>query len=170
MSRDLGVSIMIIGHSHNIPEYLPKIFKDIITRLDSFDFDNISEPKIVEKPDALFYMFVEYETSAIKETAKPEDHNDYFDIQFIYSGCEGFGYQCDRSGLSIADSYDSNRDITFYHPTTNSYDMVKFTDKMFIIVEPGEVHIPGLIYNKQPTAVKKIVAKLHKDYLQQSMA
>lgn len=158
---------MIIGHSDNIPTFLPKLFQDTIAQLRSYNFDDITEDKINIKGDDLFYMFVQYETKS-KEIAEPENHRNYFDIQFIYSGREGFGYQLDDKGLTTSIAYNEERDIMFYQPE-NSYDVATFTDKMFIIVAPGEVHTPGLTLGNQPSPIKKIVAKIHKDYLQQTL-
>ncbi len=158
---------MIIGHSDNIPTFLPKLFQDTIAQLRSYNFDDITEEKMNIKDDALFYMFVQYETKA-KEIAEPENHRHYFDIQFIYSGLEGFGYQLDDKNLTTSIPYNDARDIIFYQPKL-SYDIATFSEKMFIIVAPGEVHTPGLTVGDGSSPIKKIVAKIHQDYLYETL-
>ncbi len=158
---------MIIGHSDNIPTFLPKLFKDSIEQLRSYNFDDITEEKIVIKEDDLFYIFTQYETRS-KAIVQPENHHRYFDIQFIYSGIEGFGYQLDDKGFEVSKPYDSERDVIFYHPES-AHDVTLFSDKMFIIAAPGEVHTPGLTYGDKPQPIKKIIAKIRQDYLLQTL-
>lgn len=87
-----------------------------------------------------------------------ESHEKYFDLQFVVSGEERFGY-APRDLCKPAMSYDADRDLVFYEePAESGCIILKAGD--FAIVPPEDAHAPRRQTAAGACAVKKIVVKV----------
>lgn len=86
-----------------------------------------------------------------------ETHDQYFDIQYLISGTEAFGY-AKRSDLIESIPYDSDKDITFYKAPKSDSTII-LTPGDFATVAPEDAHRPrGMV--STPELVKKVVVKI----------
>ena len=84
-----------------------------------------------------------------------ESHEKYFDLQFVVSGEERFGY-APRDLCKPAMAYDADRDLVFYEePAESGCIILKAGD--FAIVPPEDAHAPRRQTAAGACAVKKIV-------------
>ena len=87
-----------------------------------------------------------------------ESHEKYFDLQFVVSGEECFGY-APRERCKPAMPYDADRDLVFYEePKESGYIILKAGD--FAIVPPEDAHAPRRQTAAGSCAVKKLVIKV----------
>ena len=100
----------------------------------------------------------EYQTKIISD-AKFETHDKYIDIQLLLSGKERI-YLTSRDGLTEANPYNSEKDITFYIDNISKADYVTVDTSNFIVIYPHEAHAPQVSNDGIPHNVKKVVFKL----------
>jgi YhcH/YjgK/YiaL family protein len=101
----------------------------------------------------IYALVQEYQTKRADE-GKWEAHRKYIDVQFIVSGRERFGFA--QVNRMPAGAYDEAKDME--RPTGEG----AFTELRageFIILWPGEPHMPGMAL-VEPAAVKKVVVKI----------
>jgi len=84
-----------------------------------------------------------------------EAHRRFYDLQFLVSGEERFGW-APLAGLTEESPYDEEKDIAFYR---GKGDIFLFREEFFILLSPRDAHSPGLWTPKQ-SRVKKIVIKI----------
>ncbi|GAB7140962.1 hypothetical protein RsTz2092_09190 [Deferribacterales bacterium RsTz2092] len=87
-----------------------------------------------------------------------ETHDKFFDIQFMVSGQELFGF-ARREELTVNKPYDPAKDITFYNEPANSGYVLLKTDEI-IVVSPDEAHKPCCCLDNNPQLVKKLIIKV----------
>lgn len=88
----------------------------------------------------------------------PTKYEKYFDLQFVVSGEERFGY-VPRDLCKPAMAYDADRDLVFYEePAESGCIILKAGD--FAIVPPEDAHAPRRQTAAGACAVKKIVVKV----------
>ena len=100
------------------------------------------------------YALVQRYTSKIPEEGRWEAHQRYADLQIVVEGEERMGYG--QIGRFARGTYDPAKDIEFL---TGEGDFVRLTAGEFIVLWPGEVHMPGMAVGA-PAAVRKIVMKI----------
>ena len=103
------------------------------------------------------YVLIQSYTTKLRNTAKYESHEKYYDIQYVISGKEIISI-IPVEKLTIAQEYDTEKDITFYENSFDGIDHV-LTDGDFLIIAPCDGHMPGICANAQST-VKKAVFKV----------
>ena len=84
-----------------------------------------------------------------------EAHRKYYDLQFLVSGEERFGW-APLGELTEEIPYDDGNDIAFYR---GEGDIILFRKGFFILLGPEDAHSPGLRTPKQ-SRVRKIVIKI----------
>lgn len=104
------------------------------------------------------YANVQAYTTLPDEEAPFESHRNYFDLQYVVSGQEAFGY------LPVADctpstEYDAARDLIFYREPEEA-GCILLRAGEFAIVPPEDAHAPRRRTAAGPCAVKKIVVKI----------
>ena len=105
------------------------------------------------------YAFVQSYDSKLSENSSFEGHKNYIDIQYIIDGRELMGTM-DISKAVVKGEYNPDKDVVFYNESDDaSYCIAQKDD--FCIFYPHDIHRPGLAYNNVPSAVKKIVVKVH---------
>ena len=95
-------------------------------------------------------------TTEPAEKRKFEAHDEYFDIQYMVSGCENFGV-CHREGLKLTDSNPA-QDLYFFEEP-EAFGMILLREGDLIVVEPEEAHKPRCAAGV-PMQVKKVVIKV----------
>jgi YhcH/YjgK/YiaL family protein len=86
-----------------------------------------------------------------------EAHRRYLDLQYVVSGEERFG--CAPAGRMTEGPYDAERDME--RPAVDG-SFIDLRAGEFIILWPGEPHMPGMAIGK-PAAVRKVVVKIKVD-------
>jgi biofilm protein TabA len=104
--------------------------------------------------DRLFALVQEYTTRGAAD-CRWEAHRRYTDIQYVVVGVERMGYT-NITHASEQQSYDAERDVTFFDPGT---DFVTVHAGMFVIFAPEDVHAPGGAAG-EAQVVRKIVLKV----------
>jgi uncharacterized protein, YhcH/YjgK/YiaL family len=136
--------------------YLDEKFAKAFTFLRRTDLAELAEGKYPIDGDIVVANVQEYTTKEWKD-CKYETHENYFDIQYVISGEEKFGYER-RENLKVSEEYDEVKDLTFYHdPEESGYVILREGD--FIIVAPEDAHKPKPFVTA-PGTVKKVVIKI----------
>lgn len=98
----------------------------------------------------------EYDTMPWEECPF-EAHDEYFDIQYVVSGKEIFGY-VKRDGLKESAPFDKEKDLVFFEePKASGRILLEAGD--FAVVPPEDAHKPRCIAGES-CKVKKIVLKV----------
>lgn len=119
------------------------------------DFSKIAKGKYEIDGDDIFAIVNEYETK-IPEEYLLESHIKYIDVQFIAQGIEQIGITTFTNQKPVK-SYNSEDDYMLFK---EPYNLVTLNESMFAIFYPDDIHIPGLVANKTPSKVKKVVVKV----------
>lgn len=147
---------MIIDKLENLKFYTFKhegIYK-AFEFLQNTDLIKLGEGKHDIENDDLFALVNTSNTTEIAGRY-PEAHKRYIDVQYVLSGEELFGY-APYDNQEIQKEYFEARDIFFCFAETT---FVKLEQGMFVIVYPGDLHLPG-IKVKDCSPVKKVVVKV----------
>lgn len=141
-----------------------EIYYGIDSRFEkAFDFikkavsEKKPEGKYEIEGESLFAVVQEYTTKDTSE-AKLEAHRKYIDIQFIDTGIEDVEMQ-DISHAETCEEYNCEKDVEFFKDS----DKIKkcpIGSGEYGIFFPQDVHKPGLVYNGEKTAVRKILVKI----------
>ena len=148
---------MIIDNLDNISLY-GNIPKSVIEFLCNLDVNNLEYGKHVL--DVSTYINIETYSTKTIEDAKYESHDKYIDIQILLTGSEKIGV-VDRNILSVSESYDNNRDITFYSNEIDRDNTFLLNGSNFIMLFPHEAHAPQIAadFNTSENVIK-LVAKI----------
>ena len=106
--------------------------------------------------DKLFYMVQNYVSQPVGE-CRFESHRRYADIQAVFAGREAMGYT-QPGGLEVQTPYDEAKDIMFF-ATPADYTMLKLAAGEFVVLFPGEGHMPKC-QSGGPMKIRKIVFKV----------
>lgn len=104
----------------------------------------------------LYYMVQNYTTKP-KEERRFESHRVYADIQVVFSGRELIGLT-PVTGLEVQTPYEEEKDIMFFS-TPADYSELKLTGGDFVVLFPGEAHMPQSQW-EGPAQIAKIVFKV----------
>ncbi|MGE5361970.1 MAG: YhcH/YjgK/YiaL family protein [Bacteroidales bacterium] len=106
--------------------------------------------------DAIYAVVQRY-TSKVPGQGRWEAHQRYVDVQLVVAGTERIGYgQIARFARGI---YDPAKDVEFL---TGEGDFLQLAAGDFVVLWPGEVHMPGMATGA-PAAVTKVVVKIRAD-------
>ncbi len=103
-------------------------------------------------------MVSRYETKA-RETAYPEAHREYADIQLLLSGREYIEW-FPLEGLSVREPYDPSRDVGFFERPDDAGARVLLTPGVFAFFAPEDAHMPQLMTEAEASPVTKVVVKV----------
>jgi biofilm protein TabA len=119
---------------------------------------------------SLFYILQSYQTKP-RSQGKWESHRKYLDVQYIVEGVERFGWASlgradsadvpgraplGRPALTVTQPYDPAGDAALYE---GDGDFITATPGTFILLWPGDAHMPGIAV-KDPVPVLKVVVKV----------
>lgn len=106
--------------------------------------------------DKVFINHFTYTTTAKQSDSLFEDHAEYLDLHIVTLGCEQVLIQ-DNSKLTEAERREAEDAVMYVGEGGTSVELS--TDK-FLLVYPGEAHLPKLIH-EMPTVIDKVVFKIH---------
>jgi len=112
--------------------------------------------KTVVDGDNVYINHFTYTTAAKQADSLFEDHAEYIDVHIITKGSEVILVE-DTKKLKEFERRDAE-DAVMY-TGEGGIPFVVDTD-MFLLVYPGEAHLPKLI-NEKPTVIDKVVFKIH---------
>jgi biofilm protein TabA len=101
----------------------------------------------------LFVLVSDYTPKPMAE-CRWEAHRDYLDLQYVVSGIERMGV-APTSRLAPAE-YQADRDIEWL---SGSGDFLTFGPGQFMILWPGDAHMPG-VESGIPGPARKVVVKI----------
>ncbi len=122
--------------------------------LGSKDFRSMEPGRIEVDGSSLFYMVQMYTTKP-REKGEWESHPKYVDVQYVVDGVERIGW-APPSRLSVVTPYDGESDATLY---AGDGDFVLLPPGSFMILWPGDAHMPGTSVDR-PLPVRKVVVKV----------
>ncbi len=148
---------MIYDDIKNIKNYAEIDAKvaDFISRLTS---DN-PLGRVYLSDDGLTYANVDEYTTKKHSECRLEAHKKYIDIQLLLEGVEELDY-VGVDGLTVAEEYDSARDVMFFEPCEKVLNKVVLRPGKFILLYPHEAHQPQMAYKNEQSYVKKVVVKI----------
>ncbi|AXT72982.1 YhcH/YjgK/YiaL family protein [Vibrio sp. dhg] len=118
--------------------------------------------KYVITEDDVFFMVVDDSTQLL-ESRRSEIHRDYIDVQILLEGEEVFGYSTQQFEGVEEDLLD-DKDVAFSEKVINEQ-FVKVSSNEFVVFYPGQPHRPLVAVDAKPASVKKVIVKIHKDFL-----
>ena len=89
---------------------------------------------------------------------KFEAHRKYIDIQFVVKGSEDI-YLCDADSIKVKEDFQPGGDIAFY-ADCEEYNTAHLNAGDFVIIFPGEAHMPCVAPDENCAEVTKAVAKI----------
>ena len=98
----------------------------------------------------------EYDSNA-EADPKFENHHDYIDIQIVVSGKE-LELVGDTADAKLTVEY--KPDVEFYSAPESAVQSITLCDGKFAIFFPGDLHAPGLAFNRVSSPIRKIVVKV----------
>jgi YhcH/YjgK/YiaL family protein len=110
--------------------------------------------------EAMYAVVDSYETRTV-ESAHPEAHREYIDIQCVLAGHEQIAWWS-TPGLQVQTPYDPAKDIAFYDRPDNAGTMIDMVPGRFAVFFPGDAHMPCLQAGTGPAPVKKVVIKIRR--------
>lgn len=103
------------------------------------------------------YVNIEAYTTQERKERKFESHKKYIDVQYMIDG-EELITVVNESELIISESYNEERDITFYNNEPKGIDF-RIANGEFIILKPGDAHMPCICIGEKKR-VRKAVIKI----------
>ncbi|MBT3293786.1 MAG: YhcH/YjgK/YiaL family protein [Verrucomicrobia bacterium] len=127
---------------------------DFLAGLDA----DAAEGKVTLQGDDLFAMIESYDTRA-PESALPEAHRVYTDIQMLLAGREQIAWW-PAADLAVSKPYVPESDILFYERPAVAAATLELVPGRFAVFFPRDAHMPCLHAASTPTPVKKVVIKM----------
>lgn len=113
--------------------------------------------------DKAWFVILEYEKQKEVEMF-PEVHKNTSDFQVVLSGNETMAWAIDPGDLVLKTEYNPVRDIQFYQRDQVKLNYIAATPGNFYLFTPNTIHITN-IENEDIQSVKKLVVKIHNNYL-----
>lgn len=92
------------------------------------------------------------------DPAKYENHRFYIDIQLMIKGSESI-LTAPRDACTELVAYNQEKDVEFVTAAKEKAVQTHLSDGDFVVVYPGEAHVPGTTYDN-PCDVRKIIFKI----------
>lgn len=148
---------MIYDKICNIENYLglSKNIDNALLFIKNNDIKSIPKGKTVIDNENVFVNHFEYNTVEESEDTLFENHIDYIDLHVVISG-EEFMAVTSTERLNEVKKILSEDSVIY---SGNSDVKLPMTNELFLMVYPGEAHLPKLIY-KNSCEVDKLVFKI----------
>ena len=149
---------MIVDHLEN-KERHPcgpawQVAFDFLASLDS----NAEEKRYELQGNDIYALVVSYDTRP-PQTAQPEAHRTYIDIQLPLSGTEKIAWW-PTGDLTTAEPYDPESDCALYDQPDMASATLDLIPGRFAVFYPDDAHMPALQAGDTPARVKKVVVKI----------
>ena len=147
---------MIIDSVENLHKYAKEIplLLDVVAIIDNTDFHSLKEGSYTTDNSAIRYVIFEYKLTKDHDV-RYETHRIETDLQLVIRGKERFQIAW-SSPVKIVEDYVPD---VFFVTGSEAAD-IQLSENQFILLLPGEPHIPCLIADNDNTDVKKVVFKL----------
>jgi YhcH/YjgK/YiaL family protein len=122
----------------------------------SSDFGTVPDGRHPIDGDRVYALVQSYSTK-LPEQGTWEAHRRYMDLQFVIEGSEQIGYLPPER--TPEGEYDAARDFVTVPGLASDGDLLTLGAGDFMLIWPGEAHIPGLAIGPQAT-VRKVVVKI----------
>ncbi|MBP2628176.1 MAG: hypothetical protein H6Q68_2887 [Firmicutes bacterium] len=157
---------MIIGNLLNIKEEIglyPTGIQAGLKFLLETDISSLSLGEHEIQGREIYAKITEYETKP-KEQRRPESHQKYLDLQYIYSGEEMIASAPISEIGEIDEDCLNERDILFYK-SVGAENQVILTQGMFAVFFPWDVHRSNCNVGEQINKIRKVLVKIRVDVL-----
>ncbi|HXP97391.1 MAG TPA: YhcH/YjgK/YiaL family protein [Telmatospirillum sp.] len=151
---------MIFGHIQQAEtdfSWLPAPFQTVLSHLKATDFESKSVGAYELQGRDIYVQVMDVTTKAHADT-RPEVHQKYIDVQFIWRGREKIGVVIDNGSNDVAEDSLADRDVLFYRDVENE-SALELHPGNFAVFFPSDVHRP-LCQVDGPEAVRKVVVKI----------
>ncbi|MDD6222685.1 MAG: YhcH/YjgK/YiaL family protein [Lachnospiraceae bacterium] len=146
---------------------VPKALEDALKFLRQEDLAHHEPGKFqIELDGVPMVLQVIDQSTAPRETLRPEIHRKNIDVQFLAAGGpeEAGFYSDDGAGEVDEDLLATPRDILFYkNDFTKPEGRIALTVGTFAVYFPWDVHIPAIQAGSEPAKIRKIVVKVPMD-------
>ena len=150
---------MIIDKIQNFKRYLSlhPDFVKVEKAIEKFSDTSLETGKHVIDGDKVFAVVQSYDTKEA-QADKFENHRRYIDIQYITGGAEQIHVK-EMTNLCVNFPFDEANDYEFYK-TPDSFVTAELEKGEFAIFFPGESHRPGVMTDKGPAPLNKVIFKI----------
>ena len=146
---------------------VPKALEDALKFLRQEDLAHHEPGKFqIELDGVPMVLQVIDQSTAPRETLRPEIHRKNIDVQFLAAGGpeEAGFYSDDGAGEVDKDLLATPRDILVYkNDFTKPKGRIALTVGTFAVYFPWDVHIPAIQAGSEPAKIRKIVVKVPMD-------
>lgn len=151
--------IVIVGQLLDWRDHLEgEMWQEAFDFLQSLGPD--AEDREVElRGDKMFARVISYDTRST-DTAILESHREYIDVQTALSGPEGIDWY-PVNALEVKEPYNDEFDRALYHRYEPAPAHIDNHPGMFVVMYPGDAHMPQLIVGNEPEHITKAVVKVH---------
>ena len=111
--------------------------------------------------EGLIYANVQVYTPKKLEAGAVEYHRDFVDIQTLLYGVENL-YYAPLAALQEKTPFDPEKDCGFYHFDAAAGTACRLEPGNFVMLFPGEGHMPCIECSNDPAPVNKVVVKIHR--------
>lgn len=145
---------MIFDVLYNADLYygLDEKIKKALQFLQDTELENLEPGRIEIDGDDIFALVQKYTTKDFSD-GKWEAHRKYIDIQYMVSGSESFGV-VNIDYLESKAEYDEENDIEFFD---GDGDYLQLNDDEFVILFPGDAHMPGIAVEEKEEVFKVVI-------------
>lgn len=153
---------MYIGSIHD-PEEQSVIHQPVLVEainyLKNTDFSKMEPGSYPIGDKGVVAKLQRYESRTL-DKCRPETHEKFIDIQFIYEGEESMGWCPVSPDLEVTEAYDPDRDVAFYKSLVPESSII-LTKGYFAVLYPIDVHRPcASVDEAHPSKVTKVVIKV----------
>ncbi len=147
---------MIIDSVDNLHKYAKEfpLLSEVVNIINTTDLQSLKAGSYVTHNSAIRYVIFEYKLNKDHD-CRYETHRVETDLQLVIRGKERFQIAW-SSPVQIVEEYVPD---VFFVTGLEAAD-IQLSENQFILLLPGEPHIPCLIADKDKTDVKKVVFKL----------
>lgn len=141
----------------------PQAVLEALKFLRDSDFAKMKDGQYDVGTEGSFAKVQRYET-CLPGNCRPEAHQKYVDIQYVYEGEEYIGWCPFSPDLKEAEAYDAEKDVAFYSALVPDSNLLLLPG-CFVILYPEDVHCPKMAVDGVPGNVTKVVVKIPVDLL-----
>ncbi len=142
----------LLLHAHFYTSLGPRVTR-ALEYLITTDLESLAPGKHEIDGKKLFALVSDYTTKPESE-GRWEAHRYYLDLQYMVSGIERMGVA--PAAYLNETEYQADRDITWLE---GGGDFLTFAAGQFMILWPGDAHMPGIAVN-HPVKARKVVVKV----------
>ncbi|MDC7223913.1 MAG: YhcH/YjgK/YiaL family protein [Spirochaetales bacterium] len=150
-------------HSDFAADFYPQVIKDALEFLKKTDFSQYENGKYFPVEGSDQFFMVKHMTTKQVADAKPETHQTYLDIQFLFKGKERMGIVIDQGNHSVMEDKMEEKDVIFYKDIQDET-FINMNEGDFCIFFPTDLHRPGCEKDGQ-SDITKVLYKINVNLL-----